>query len=108
MRYYEIMVILNGELQKEEAEKIVEEFKNLIEENNGKIFKIDEMGLRKFAYPIKKKMNGYYYVFYVKLDYELLKEIERRFKLNENVFRYLVIRHDPKKLEVFKEEAAWF
>ncbi len=106
MRYYEVMVILDGDLQNEEAKKIIEEYKELIEQKNGKVFKIDEMGLRKFAYPIRKKMNGYYFVLYIKMDYELLKELERRFKLNEKVFRYLVIRHDPKKLDIFKEEAA--
>jgi len=106
MRYYELMIILDGELQKEEVDKFVENFRNFVEENNGKIFKIDDMGLRKFAYPIKKKNSGYYYVIYLKVNYDLMKEIERKFKIDETVFRYLFIRHNPKKSEIFKEEAA--
>ncbi len=105
MRYYELMLILNGDLQKEEAEKIIEDYKKFVEENNGKIYKTDDMGLRKFAYPIKKKTSGYYYVLYLKIDYNLMKELERKFKLNENVFRFLFIRHNPKKVDYFQEKA---
>ncbi len=91
MKYYELMFIVNGELSKELATEELEKFKSLVEEMKGSIVKVDEWGLKRFAYPINKKNTGYYFIAYLNADYQLVKEIERKFKINENIFRYLFV-----------------
>ena len=52
------------------------------------------MGNRKLAYPIKKELNGYYYVMNVNANNEIVAEFDRKARINENVIRHLVIRLD--------------
>ena len=96
---YELMFAYNGELTKEEIEKELERFKEIVEKGNGEIVKIDNLGVKKFAYPIKKKYSGYYFIAYLNAEYSLVQEISRIFKINENLFRYMFVKLDPKKLE---------
>jgi small subunit ribosomal protein S6 len=99
MTLYELMFAYNGELTKDEVEKELEKFKEIIEKGNGELLKIDDLGVKKFAYPIKKKNSGYYFLAYLKAEYSLVKEINRIFKINENLFRYMFVKLDPKKFE---------
>ena len=103
MKFYELMLIINGELTQEDADAEFEKFIKVVEDGNGKILNIDKWGLKRFAYPIKKKNNGYYYVVRLGVDYQLLKELERLFRINENLFRYLFVKLDSRKIEL-KEE----
>jgi small subunit ribosomal protein S6 len=103
MKYYELMLIINGELSQEEASAEFEKFEQVVEKGNGKILKVDNWGLKRFAYPIKKKNSGYYYVVNLGVDYPLLRELERIFKINENLFRYLFVKLDSRKIEITEE-----
>ena len=60
------------------------------------------MGMRNLAYEIKKNKRGYYYVIYFKAQPQLIKEIERNYRINENVLRFIVIKYENKK-----EQKAW-
>jgi len=104
MNFYELMFIVNGELTKEDAGSEFEKFKEIVEKGNGEILKVDEWGLKKLAYPIKKKNTGYYYVVLLKADYELVKEIERNFRINENLFRHLFVKLDQRKVDIPAEK----
>ena len=93
MNKYEIMFILKS--NEEEAIKTqVSEFKAIITDMKGKIENEKEMGNRKLAYPIKKELNGYYYVMNVNANNEAIAEFERKARISENVLRHLVIRLD--------------
>ncbi len=94
---YELMFAYNGELTKEDIEKEVEKFKEIIEKGEGELVKLNNLGVKKFAYPIKKKTSGYYFLAYLKAEYSLVKEISRIFKINENLFRYMFVKLDDKK-----------
>jgi len=100
MRLYELMFVLNGELTSEDVSQEIEKFKQIVEKGNGKIIRIDEMGLRKLAYPIKKKTTGYYIVAYLEANPELVNEIKRIFRINENIFRFMFVKLDPKKVKI--------
>ena len=93
MNKYEIMFILKS--NEEEAIKTqVSEMKAIITDMKGEITEEKEMGNRKLAYPIKKELNGYYYVMNVNANNEAVAEFERKARINENVLRHLVIRLD--------------
>ena len=93
MNKYEIMFILKS--NEEEAIKTqVSELKAIITDMKGEIVEEKEMGNRKLAYPIKKELNGYYYVMNVNANNETIQEFDRKARISENVLRHLVIRLD--------------
>ena len=93
MNKYEIMFILKS--NEEEAIKTqVSELKAIITDMKGKIENEKEMGNRKLAYPIKKELNGYYYVMTVNANNDAIAEFDRKSRISENVIRHLIIRLD--------------
>ena len=63
-------------------------------ELNNEITNEKEMGNRKLAYPIKKELNGYYYVMNVVANNDAIAEFDRKARISENVIRHLIIRLD--------------
>ena len=93
MNKYEIMFILKS--NEEEAIKTqVSELKAIITDMKGEITDEKEMGNRKLAYPIKKELNGYYYVINCNANSDVVAEFDRKASINENVIRHLIIRLD--------------
>ena len=93
MNKYEIMFILKSN-EEEAIKSEVSNLKAIITDMNGEITNEKEMGNRKLAYPIKKELNGYYYVMNVNANNEAIAEFDRKAKINENVIRHLIIRLD--------------
>ena len=93
MNKYEIMFILKSN-EEEAIKNQVSELKAIITDMKGEITTEKEMGNRKLAYPIKKELNGYYYVMNVNANNEAIAEFERKARISENVLRHLVIRLD--------------
>ena len=93
MNKYEIMFILKSN-EEEAIKSEVSNLKAIITDMNGEITNEKEMGNRKLAYPIKKELNGYYYVINVNANNDAIAEFVRKAKINENVIRHLIIRLD--------------
>ena len=93
MNKYEIMFILKS--NEEEAIKAqVSELKVVITDMKGEITNEKEMGNKKLAYPIKKELNGYYYVINVNANNDAIAEFDRKARISEDVIRHLIIRLD--------------
>jgi small subunit ribosomal protein S6 len=60
------------------------------------------MGMKKLAYPIEKNMRGYFYVMYYTIAPAAISEIERRFRINEEILRFVTMKYDTKR-----EIKAW-
>ncbi len=93
MNKYEIMFILKSN-EEEAIKKEVSLLKAIITDMNGEITEEKEMGNKKLAYPIKKEINGYYYVINVNASSDAVAEFDRKARINENVIRHLIIRLD--------------
>lgn len=93
MNKYEIMFILKSN-EEEAIKSEVSNLKAIITDMSGEITNEKEMGNRKLAYPIKKELNGYYYVMNVNANNDAIAEFDRKAKINENVIRHLIIRLD--------------
>ena len=93
MNKYEIMFILKSN-EEEAIKNQVSELKAIITDMKGEIVEEKEMGNRKLAYPIKKELNGYYYVMNVVANNDAIAEFDRKARISENVIRHLVIRLD--------------
>jgi len=90
---YESIFIINPALEEEATKAVVEKFKGLIE-GVGKIESIEEWGKRKLAYPIKKLNEGYYVLVNFNADSSFAHELERIYKITDDVIKYIVLKKD--------------
>ena len=95
MTNYEVMFIIDPTLEDEAKEATVETVKGIIEAD-GAVDKVDVWGMRKLAYPIQKKNEGYYVVIEFKANPTLPKELDRRMRIADAVIRHLIINKDAK------------
>ncbi len=90
---YETIFIVDATLEEEAVAQVKEKFTSLIAKN-GTINNIDEWGKRRLAYEINDKTEGYYYLVDFTADGEFPKELDRQFRINENILRTIIIRKD--------------
>jgi small subunit ribosomal protein S6 len=102
MRNYENLVIVKPTLTAEEIQNSIAAIEAVITSNGGEIAATNAMGTKKLAYPINKNERGYYHVIYYKTAPSTISEIERRFRINEDLLRFVTIKYDAKR-----EIAAW-
>ncbi|GAG47291.1 unnamed protein product, partial [marine sediment metagenome] len=107
MRRYETIFIIDPDLSEEGRTPIFERLKDLFPQHNGLLVMVDEWGAKKLAYEIKKKSRGYY----IRLDYcgtgILVNEIERFFRIDDRVLKYLtVLLEKDVDVENVKQEMA--
>lgn len=102
MKFYETMFILKPTLVEEEIKARIDFFKEVITKNGGEIETCLDMGMRNLAYEIKKNKRGYYFVIYFKAEPSLILELERNYRINEEILRFIVIKYESKK-----EQNAW-
>lgn len=92
MRNYESLYILHPEVVADEQTALVEKFQGVLTQQGGEIHKLDNWGLRKLAYPIKKLERGCYIQTLFRADPSIIAEYERRLRLDENILRFITIR----------------
>ncbi len=102
MRNYENLVIVKPTLTAEEIQAAVKNVEDIITSNGGEIAATDAMGMRKLAYPIEKNERGYYHVIYYSVAPAAIAEIERRFRINEDLLRFVTIKYNTNR-----EVTAW-
>ena len=95
MRFYETMFIVRPTLTEEEIKSKIEVIKNILL-NDAVIEASIDMGMRNLAYEIKKQKRGYYYVFYFKSSPLLIKELERNYRIDEDILRFIIIKYENK------------
>ena len=95
MNKYELMVIIDPALEDDKKEAAIENVKNIIAEA-GEVSETDVWGLRKLAYPIQKKNEGYYVVMQFTAEPELPKELDRRLRIADAYMRHIIVNKDEK------------
>ena len=91
---YELMVILDPEIDERTVAPSLDKFLNVIRNDGGTIDNIDIWGRRRLAYEIQKKSEGIYAVINVTAEPNDIKELDRQFTINEAIMRTKVIRPD--------------
>lgn len=89
MRHYEIVFLVHPD-QSEQLGAMVERYKKLITEHNGKIHRLEDCGRKHLAYPINKLHKAHYVLMNIEADNKLLDELNNAFKFNDAVLRSLV------------------
>jgi small subunit ribosomal protein S6 len=109
-RNYEIYIIVDGNFEDPTVEEIISKYEKLLVKNGTDIINIDRMGRKRLAYPIKKKVNGYYICFEVLAPADVVGKLEKTFRIDENILRHLAIYMSKKDLkdkqEYFVKKAA--
>lgn len=100
---YETTFILNPELSEGEHKKAVDDIIQLIKDNDGTVHNIERWGMRRLAYPIEKKTNGYYAFIEFQVFGDFITRLEREFRYSENVLRYLTVKLDKHSLAFNKK-----
>ena len=95
MTNYEVLFIIDPALEDEKKEATIEAVKEIIAAE-GEVGNVDVWGMRKLAYPIQKKPEGYYVVIEFQAQPTLPKELDRRLKISDHVIRHMIVAKDEK------------
>ena len=98
-KQYETIFILTPVLSDEQTKEAVNAYKKLLKELNAKVVHEESWGLKKLAYPIKKKNTGYYHLFQIDAPGESIQHLETAYKRDERVLRYLTVHLDKYALQ---------
>ena len=105
-RDYELGFILNPEVSEDEIRSLLDRIEQIVANYGGQIFKVNQWGRRRLAYPIERHRDGYYIFIDMTLTPETVTEIERTLRVSETVFRYMMKRRDPKTAQKEREARA--
>jgi small subunit ribosomal protein S6 len=98
-KIYETTFIVNAGLDDPQIDIIIDKVKELIVKHDGEIMELAKWGRKRFAYPIKKKNNGFYVLCEFKSSGDIVARLERHFQLDENIIRFLILALDKKALQ---------
>ena len=101
MSFYENTLVTKQDLGKTELEKIKEKYNEIINNNSGKVIKIEEWGLLNLARKIKRYKKGFYIHYKFEGSKETLNEINKKIKVDSSIIRHLVVKY--KNLDIEKE-----
>lgn len=90
MRHYEIVFLVHPD-QSEQVPAMVEKYRGMIEEDGGKVHRLEDWGRRQLAYPIQKIHKAHYVLMNVECGQAAREELEGTFRFNDAVLRYLCV-----------------
>ena len=100
MNKYELIYVIDTAMEETARNELIARFNGMIEENGGKVEKVEEWGKRRLAYTVNYKNEGYYVLVNFTANPELPREIERVMQINESILRYLTVKVEEKRSNV--------
>ncbi|MGB2963254.1 MAG: 30S ribosomal protein S6 [Anaerolineales bacterium] len=94
MRDYELVIIVTPEFDETATADIVDKVRSWITDTGGSIEAFEEWGRQKLSYMIRNHKEGQYFLFNLKLDPSAVASLERNFRLQESIIRFLIINRD--------------
>jgi small subunit ribosomal protein S6 len=104
-RLYEVMYIATPDTADDDIAKLNEAITNLVEKDGGTVSVVEGWGRRRLAYPINKKTEGYYVLLEIEGSGQEIAELERRFRVNDLIMRYMTVRVDEDRKAADKKSA---
>lgn len=98
MRAYELMVLIDPEVDERTVEPTIRKFLDVVTKNGGSVDELDVWGRRRLAYEIQKKSEAIYVVVNFTSTPETSKELDRQLNLNETIMRTKIIRPEEQKI----------
>ncbi len=91
MNQYQMLFIIDSSVQDEAKEALIQKFSDLITGLNGSINTVEKIGLRKLAYEINHKSEGYYVMIEFAADATVPAEVDRQMRINDGIMRHLIV-----------------
>ncbi|MDR2872493.1 MAG: 30S ribosomal protein S6 [Xanthomonadaceae bacterium] len=98
MRHYEVVFLVHPD-QSEQVPAMIERYKALVENGEGKIHRLEDWGRRQTAYPIQNLVKAHYVLMNIEVSQSVLNELVETFRFNDAVLRHLVIKRDGPETE---------
>ncbi|MEG1499467.1 MAG: 30S ribosomal protein S6 [Clostridia bacterium] len=92
MNKYELLFIISSSTTEEVRETLIEKFKSFIESKAGVIEGVDKWGMKKFAYPINFKTEGFYVLINFSSAPEVIAELDKKMSLSEDIVRQMFVK----------------
>lgn len=99
MNLYETTVVADSLMKSDDLRDLREKIASFISNHGGQVQRAEEWGKRRLAYEIAKKQYGYYLHFRFTAPEAVLALLEREYRLNESVLRFLTIRVEKLALQ---------
>ena len=96
MNNYEVLFVIDPTLEDDKKDAAVERVKEIISSENGTVGDVDIWGLRRLAYPIQKKNEGYCALIQFKAEPTVPAELDRRIKISDDFIRHIIVSKDEK------------
>ena len=96
MNKYESIIIINPSVDEEGIKSLIKKFTDIIN-NEGKVESVEELGKKRLAYEIKKNKEGYYTLFNFEAKPELIAELERNYRIEDNVMKFITVKKEEKE-----------
>ena len=93
MRHYEVVFLVHPD-QSEQVPAMIERYKGLIENGEGKVHRLEDWGRRQLAYPIENLVKAHYVLLNVECGQKVLTELVDGFRFNDAVLRHMVIARE--------------
>jgi small subunit ribosomal protein S6 len=90
MRKYECVYVISSNLEEEQIKALIERFNNLVSQY-GELESVEEWGKKKLAYEVQKQKEGYYVLMNFSSNPDFPAELERNFKITEEILKYMVV-----------------
>ncbi len=91
MRHYEVVLLVHP-AQSDQLSAMLKRYQDLVEKNNGKVHRLEDIGRLQLAYNIQDMHKAHYVLINIECNDQTLSEIESSFKFNDSIIRYLVVR----------------
>lgn len=104
MKKYESIIIIDPKLKENEIKDTIEKYKKMMGNFSKKEVTVEDMGERKLAYEIKKNSTGYYALFNFYSKPEDIYELERNYRIDDNVIKFIVVRQDELEYDESEED----
>ena len=106
MRVYEELFIIKPDTPEEEVDGIVTQIQGVITNGKGTVDKTDKWGTRKLAFRVQKYVEGIYVLIQFSSSPDLVHEVERRLRVNDQVIKFITVRTDEKQKKIDKRKKA--
>jgi small subunit ribosomal protein S6 len=101
MALYEHVVVSRPDISPQQVDALVEDITRMVVDREGKVGRTEYWGLRNLAYPIKKSRKAHYSLLNIECSGDVIHEVERRHRINEDVLRFLTVR-----VEAFSDDVS--
>lgn len=92
MNKYELMFIVASDVTEEKREALIEKFKKYVESHKGNVEGIEKVGMKKFAYPINFKNEGFYVIFNMNMDPVEVDAMNKLMTITDGIVRQMFVR----------------